>query len=133
MPNTKNTTLLFCSGRRLLLAIGLGILFIAAPQSRAEDKKADTSKAEAPAPSVARKLVHKIEPVYPQDLKRRNIGGTVKLDLRISANGNVEKVAIVGGNPILADSAAHAVKQWQYAPFSGTTSMLLNVDFNPNH
>ena len=123
---------MFCSGHRLLLAIGLGIVFIATPQSGAEDKKTDTSKSDA-VPSIARKLVHKIDPVYPQDLKRRNIGGTVKLDLRISANGSVEKIAIVGGNPILADSAAHAVKQWQYSPSSGTTSMLLNVDFNPNH
>ena len=131
MPHTENTTSLFRSGRRLLMATGLGILLVAAPQSKAQDKKPE-SKSDA-APSVARKLVHKIEPAYPQDLKRRNIGGTVKLDLRISANGSVEKVAIVGGNPILADSAAHAVKQWQYAPYSGTTSMLLNVDFNPNH
>jgi len=118
------------------MAAGVGLLLtLVATQSRAEDKKQDNSKTDVAAypSSTPRKLVRKIDPVYPQDLKRRSIGGTVKLDLKISANGNVEKIAIMGGNPILADSAAQAVKQWQYAPASASSSLLLNVEFNPNH
>ena len=80
----------------------------------------------------ARRLVHKVEPAYPQDLRRLRIGGTVKLDLQISAKGNVEKIAVVGGNPILADSASRAVKQWQYEPAEAASSMLLNLEFNPD-
>lgn len=118
------------------MAIALGlVLAVVAPQSRAEDKKQDAAKADdaAAANRTPRKLLHKVDPVYPQDLKRRSIGGTVKLDLKISANGNVEKIAIIGGNPILADSAAQAVKKWQYAPAGTSSTMLLNVEFNPNH
>ena len=74
-----------------------------------------------------------MEPVYPQDLKRLGIGGVVKLDLQISAKGAVEKVAIVGGNPILADSATRAVKQWQYEPAEASSSMILNVEFHPQN
>ena len=81
----------------------------------------------------ARKVVHKVDPVYPQDLKRLGIGGVVKLDLQISAKGTVEKVAIVGGNPILADSATRAVKQWQYEPAEASSSMILNVEFHPQN
>jgi TonB family protein len=125
------------SGQSWLWFIVAGLIFlfaISAQQLLAEDSRADSeTSASAGSNKASRKLVHKIDPVYPQDLKRRSIGGTVKLDVKITAGGNVEKVAIVGGNPILADSAARAVKQWQYAPASASSTMLLNVEFNPNH
>ncbi len=136
MPNTNNITPLSGYSRRLwLIAVGLGLfLAVVAPQLRADDKKQEAAKTDDAGASnhTPRKLLKKVDPVYPQDLKRRSIGGTVKLDLKISAGGNVEKIAIVGGNPILADSAAQAVKKWQYAPASASSSMLLNVEFNPN-
>ena len=81
----------------------------------------------------ARKVIHKVDPAYPQDLKRLGIGGVVKLDLQISAKGTVDKVAIVGGNPILADAASRAVKQWQYEPAEASSSMILNVEFHPQN
>lgn len=135
MTNLKDITSLSSHRLLWLSAVALGLLLtVIAPQVRAEDKKQDAPKTEDAASSrTPRKLLHKTEPVYPQDLKRRSIGGVVKLDLKISANGNVERVEIVGGNPILADSAAQAVKKWQYAPAAASSSMLLNVEFNPNH
>ena len=136
MTNLKDITSLSGHGRGLwLIAVALGLLLtVIAPELRADDKKPDAPKAEDTATNhTPRKLLHKTEPVYPQDLKRRSIGGVVKLDLKISAGGNVEKVEIVGGNPILADSAAQAVKKWQYAPAAASSSMILNVEFNPNH
>jgi TonB family protein len=108
--------------RPLIAFLLIGLLFVSTPGLYSQTTKSTKS---------ARKLVHKVEPVYPQDLKRLNIGGTVKLDVQISARGGVEKVQIVGGNPILADSAARAVKQWQYEPAESGTSILLNVEFNP--
>jgi TonB family protein len=136
VPSTNNITPLSGYSRRLrLIAVGLGLfLAVVTPQLRADDKKQEAVKTDdAPSNRTPRKLLKKIDPIYPQDLKRRSIGGTVKLDLKISAGGNVEKIAIVGGNPILADSAAQAVKKWQYAPASASSTMLLNVEFNPNH
>jgi protein TonB len=110
---------------RPAVSLLIGLLLVASPALRAQSSKA--AKPDKP----GRRLVHKVEPVYPQDLKRLNIGGTVKLDIQISAHGSVERVQIVGGNPILADSAARAVKQWQYEPAEAATSILLNVEFNP--
>jgi len=135
VSNSKNITSLYSHLVLWLIAVALGLLLtVVAPELRADDKKQDAPKAdEASSNRIPRKLVHKIEPVYPQDLKRRSIGGVVKLDLKISASGNVEKVEIVGGNPILADSAAQAVKKWQYAPAGSSSSMVLNLEFNPNH
>lgn len=133
MSNSKKIT--FISGYRCslwLLAVSLGLLLTIAPPLQADDKKQDVKAEDTASSRTPRKLVRKIEPVYPQDLKRRSIGGVVKLDLKIAAGGNVERVEIIGGNPILADSAAQAVKKWQYAPAGASSSMVLNVEFNPN-
>jgi len=78
-----------------------------------------------------RKLIHKVDPPYPWDLKRAYIGGTVRLDILVTARGNVESVSVVGGNPILADVAARTVKKWQYAPADAATKVRVNVEFDP--
>ncbi|HKN69432.1 MAG TPA: TonB family protein [Terriglobales bacterium] len=67
-----------------------------------------------PSRAAERKLITRVEPDYPETLKRLNIGGTVRLRVSISANGNVANVELLGGNPILGESAAAAVKQWVY-------------------
>jgi TonB family protein len=78
-----------------------------------------------------RKLIHKVDPPYPWDLKRAYIGGTVRLDVMVTPRGNVESISVVGGNPILADVAARTVKKWQYAPAETSTKMRINVEFDP--
>lgn len=60
-------------------------------------------------------LITRVEPAYPETLKQRDIGGIVRLRVTISAKGNVERVELLGGNPILAEAAESAVKQWVYA------------------
>jgi hypothetical protein len=51
-----------------------------------------------------RKLMLWVKPVYPETLKQLNIGGTVRLRVSISAQGKVEKVRLLGGNPILGEA-----------------------------
>lgn len=80
--------------------------------------------------SDSRKLITRIEPEYPADLKRLGIGGTVRLRVTISAKGNVEHVVLVGGNPILGDSAISAVKQWVYASGHSRTIAEVIVPFD---
>jgi TonB family protein len=65
--------------------------------------------------NAQRRLITRVEPEYPETLKRLSIGGTVRLQVTISAKGNVENVELLGGNPILAESAISAVKKWVYA------------------
>lgn len=78
-----------------------------------------------------RRLVYKVEPEYPWDLKRASIGGLVRLDIVISARGTVETVTPIGGNPVLLESAARAVKKWRYAPSDAETEILINIEFDP--
>ena len=80
--------------------------------------------------SAQRKLITRVEPDYPETLKRLNIGGTVRLRVSISAKGNVEKVELLGGNPILGESAAVAVKKWVYAAASSPTMAEVSLSFD---
>ncbi len=76
-----------------------------------------------------RKLVSRVQPEYPETLNRLNIGGTVRLQVTISAKGAVENVDVLGGNPILGEAAVAAVKQWVYAPGRSRTTAEVSVPF----
>ena len=78
-----------------------------------------------------RKVVKKVEAQYPSILKRRGIGGTVRLKVAIHADGSVKDVEVLGGNPALADSAEKAVRQWKFAPGNEST-ITVAVTFDPN-
>jgi TonB family protein len=79
-----------------------------------------------------RKIIARVEPEYPETLQRLYIGGVVRLRLTIAANGNVENVTLLGGNPILGQSAMAAVKTWKYAPASSRTTTEIKVPFDPH-
>ena len=80
-----------------------------------------------------RKLIRKVAPDYPWDLKRASIGGMVRLDVVVSPGGSVNTVLVVGGNPILAECAIKAVKKWKYTPADAETNVRVNVSFDPHH
>jgi len=82
-----------------------------------------------PSGGTERKLITRIEPDYPETLKRLNIGGTVRLRVVISAKGNVEECELLGGNPILGESAALAVKKWVYAAGRSRTITEISIQF----
>lgn len=78
-----------------------------------------------------RKILKKVDAQYPSILKRRGIGGTVRMKVAIRADGTVKDVQVLGGNPALADSAEKAVRQWKFAP-GGETAITVAVAFDPN-
>ena len=82
-------------------------------------------------PSV-RKLVYKVTPKYPHELRQNAIGGVVRLSISISPNGSVGKISPIGGNPILVDAAMLAVRQWKYVPADHPTTTEVQLDFIPS-
>jgi TonB family protein len=86
-----------------------------------------------PRGAMQRKLITRVEPKYPETLQRLNIGGTVRLQVTISPKGNVEHVDILGGNPILAEAAIDAVKQWVYSPGPTETTTEVSIPFEQDH
>ena len=84
-----------------------------------------------PGVSAERQLLTRVEPEYPETLQRLQIGGTVRLIVTISPNGSVESAQVLGGNPILAESAIKAVKQWVYTANPARTISEVSVPFFP--
>jgi len=93
---------------------------------------ASTSSIRAQNIPSSRKLVYKVAPKYPRELKQNEIGGVVRLSVSISPNGSVGKVTPIGGNPVLVDAATVAVKQWKYVPADHPTTAEVQLDFIPH-
>ncbi len=70
-----------------------------------------TSQGATPA-----RLQHRVEPVYPADARRLRVEGAVVLRASIDEGGKVKAVQLVDGNPLLANAAITAVRQWRYSP-----------------
>ncbi len=77
--------------------------------------------------SDSRKLKTKVDPVYPELARRSHIAGTVRIQVLIAANGEVRNTKVLGGNPVLVQSAEQAVRKWRYEPGPETT---LIVEFH---
>ena len=69
------------------------------------------------APEVAEgSLLQRVEPQYPEEARRQRIQGAVVLEVRIGRDGAIEEVKLVSGQPLLANAAMAAVKQWRFKP-----------------
>jgi len=77
-----------------------------------------------------RKVIRTQKPDYPAVLKIKGIGGIVRLRARVLTNGTVANIDVLGGNPILAESAAKAVMTWKYAPAASSSNEIVTLDFN---
>ena len=90
------------------------------------------ASAQAQNTPTLRRLIYKVAPKYPRELKQNDIGGVVRLSISINPNGSVGKISPVGGNPILVDAATLAVKQWKYLPADHPTTTEVQLDFIPH-
>jgi protein TonB len=61
-------------------------------------------------------LVHRVEPEYPPLAKTIRLSGSVLLRAVIATDGEVHQIEVLSGNPILAEAARAAVRQWRYRP-----------------
>lgn len=77
-----------------------------------------------------RQLLKQETPEYPALLKKLKIGGTVKLNALVAADGTVKKTKIDGGNPMLAEIACSAVSKWKFAPAPASTNVPVEMTFD---
>ena len=82
--------------------------------------------------SSDRKIVMRVEPEYPVTLKRLYIGGIVRIKVTVDPSGKVETAELLGGSPILGQSAMRAVKQWRYAQALQKESVTILFEFDPH-
>jgi len=62
------------------------------------------------------KLLVRVAPDYPVIAAQAQASGRVLLEAEIDEEGNVAKVNVVSGHPLLVNAAVQAVKQWKYSP-----------------
>ena len=66
----------------------------------------------------ATKLVHRVNPVYPERAQAQGIQGTVLLEAVILKDGTLGALRVLNklADPDLVDAASEAVKNWRYEP-----------------
>jgi protein TonB len=79
-------------------------------------------------------VVSKVPPDYPPIARQLKLQGTVELEAVVTGDGEVEKVNIVSGNPVLTRPAVDAVKKWKFRPFTVngkgvTTQVPVSISF----
>jgi TonB family protein len=79
-----------------------------------------------------RKVITRVEPDYPDALKRLYIGGVVRVEVLVASNGAVKSTKLLGGSPILGQSTMKAIKQWRYAPAASDEVLTVKLEFDPH-
>jgi TonB family protein len=63
-----------------------------------------------------KKLVEKVEPVYPKFAKARKITGTVIFAVHIGKDGSIVDSKLISGHPLLVPAAEEALRKFVYVP-----------------
>ena len=63
------------------------------------------------------RLLKRVEPEYPEAARQQRIQGMVVLEATVSKDGDVQRLSVTSGNPMLATAAFAAVLKWRFRPF----------------
>jgi len=85
---------------------------------------------EAAAESVKRKVKIKVVPEYPPLAKQMNVTGRVKIEATASPDGHVTSTKVIGGSPLLVNSAMDALKKWRFESTAKETTEIIEFDFH---
>jgi TonB family protein len=69
------------------------------------------------AETMAKRIVTKIEPAYPEAARRAGTEGMVVLDAVIRPDGSVKDLRPVSGPDLLVQAATEAVQSWKFEPY----------------
>jgi protein TonB len=65
---------------------------------------------------MAASILHQVQPAYTPVERTMRLSGEVLLHAIIGKDGTVRELQVVSGNPLLAQTAIAAVRQWRYRP-----------------
>jgi TonB family protein len=111
------------SGRRFLVTLSLLVITVLLSAVPFAAQVQEQSSSE-------RRLITRIEPEYPETLKRLYIGGVVRVEVEVEPNGVVKSTKLLGGSPILGQSTMKAIKQWRYAPAASEETLTVKIEFD---
>lgn len=101
------------------------VVFRMKPAPRAAQNKATSESSVAPQPAVVwlapdiaeQRLKQRVEPLYPAEARAAHRSGDVMLEVMVSTDGSITSVRTLTGDPLLAEAAATAVREWRYEPY----------------
>ncbi len=110
-------------------------------ETRMPERKSANSellRATVPAEIMQQLITHKVEPLYPEELRRANVQGVVVLGAVIGRDGSVVKLRPISGPDALGSAAIDAVKWWRFQPYQVNgraveVETTLAVEFRPSH
>jgi TonB family protein len=99
-----------------------GIVFTTTARFKLEDKNKEIGDFAEGAIELGEdekpKLLKKVDPVYPEELRKAGVQGVVNLRVRTDEQGRVAKVRVLTSeSSLLNKPAIDAVKQWEYEVF----------------
>jgi TonB family protein len=62
------------------------------------------------------RLLQRVEPEYPEAARQQHIQGPVVLEAKVDKDGEVQQLAVISGNSMLAAAASDAVLKWRFKP-----------------
>lgn len=102
------------------LALSLGI-FVLCPSFFLAQQQSEAN----------RKVVSRVDPVYPELARRIQITGIVRVEATVAPKGTVKSIQVVGGSPVLARAAVDAIEKWKWAVSPVETKELIELNFHP--
>jgi TonB family protein len=100
---------------RWILLFALSLV-LAAPSVRAENQS-------------GRKVVTRVNATYPDIAKRLGLSGIVRIELVVNPAGTVKTAKVLGGSPVLAQSALQAAKNWKFERADNETTEVVSFEF----
>ena len=85
------------------------------------------SGSESPKPE--RRIASRVAPNYPELAKKMHLHGVVRVEAIVRPNGSVKSARVLGGNPVLVDSALDAVAKWKFESGQSETTEVVQLVF----
>src|SRR5579862_3557585 len=82
---------------------------------------------------VPGRLIHREDPKYPKEARKKKIQGQVVLQVTVAQNGKINRAAGISGDPTLLNAAEEAVFKWEFEAFTQNgqaVSVQQNLTFN---
>jgi TonB family protein len=84
--------------------------------SKAQDGSSTTDSALVSAPKANGRLLKRVEPEYPEAARQQRIQGLVAFEATVGQDGEVQRLTVISGNPVLVTAASAAVLKWRFKP-----------------
>jgi len=114
-------------GWQRVLVLGLGSMTVLTP-SLAPRMQAQQESARE---EGSRKVITRVEPIYPDLARRMKITGSVKVQLTVAPNGTVKETTVLGGHPLLANAVIEAVRRWRFETRPQSSTEMKEFRFEP--